>query len=100
MEALIDKLISQVEIPKMSIPSTEKTTAATGQILAGPGQFVTASDQDLQRLKDKNTSHAENSQVHHRNSVAAFYCTSYKRPRNLDSNDDRYTYIKFRQWLH
>ena len=51
----MDQLISQVNIPEPPITPTETTAAVTEQAQAGPSRFVTASDQDLQRLMDKNT---------------------------------------------
>ena len=55
MDAFTDQLFSQVNIPKPPIMHTETTTAVTEQAPAGPSRFVTASDQDLQRLMDKYT---------------------------------------------
>ena len=42
-----------MEIPELT--HTETTISATERIQAGTSQFVTASNQELQRLMDKNT---------------------------------------------
>ena len=52
MDAFIDQLISQVNVPEPPIMPTKTTAAITEQAQAGPSRFVTACDQDLQRLMD------------------------------------------------
>ena len=59
MEAFIDQLLAQAEIPKFEAPPAE-TPAVTEPVQACPQQFIQASDQDLQRLMNKHEQeHAE-----------------------------------------
>lgn len=54
MKVFINQLLVQAEIPELPTPPAEMP-AVTESLQASPRQFVQASDQDLQRLRNKNT---------------------------------------------